>query len=347
MAKQSLAIAWNGLPTYAATLIAEGRNAVGYDFPVIGTKPNVPCTGIEELLPHGLTWIDKGKRTSWEHLGIETPKLLLHSGWRYPHFISLANQVRENGGKVVGFFDNNWKNSLRQKAGSIYFRHFLRKKYFKAWVPGKSGKKLARQLGFPERDIVTGLYSANPKIFAKTTPILERRKQIVFIGQFIQRKNVLNLAQAFAKFSEDHPDWTLRMIGCGPLENQLRNSNGISISPFLPPNSIAKELNSSRFLVLPSFEEHWGLVVHEACLCGCGLILSNKIGAANDFSQKTNTIQIRNLSSDGILASLDSIASLGESDYCAMESTSLDLAKKFDPKNWADSLVKIIEESKC
>ena len=37
---------------------------------------------------------------------------------------------------------------------------------------------------------------------------------------------------------------------------------------------------------MPSLEEHWGLVVHEAALSGCALLLSNRVGAKEDFLEE-------------------------------------------------------------
>lgn len=44
------------------------------------------------------------------------------------------------------------------------------------------------------------------------------------------------------------------------------------------------------FFILPSLREHWGLVVHEASLSGCFLLLSNNTGSINEFSNTKNSI---------------------------------------------------------
>ena len=47
--------------------------------------------------------------------------------------------------------------------------------------------------------------------------------------------------------------------------------------------------NQSLFFILPSIREHWGLVVHEASLSGCFLLLSNNVGSIEEFSNKKNS----------------------------------------------------------
>ena len=45
-------------------------------------------------------------------------------------------------------------------------------------------------------------------------------------------------------------------------------------------------MGNSKCLILPSLEENWGVVVHESSCCGCLLILSNKVGAREEFLNK-------------------------------------------------------------
>lgn len=69
----------------------------------------------------------------------------------------------------------------------------------------------------------------------------------------------------------------------------MPNDNpSIKVYDFLQPEELAKVYQNARCFVLPSFEEHWGLVVHEAALSGCLLLLSNRVGAAKDFLSKDN-----------------------------------------------------------
>ena len=51
-------------------------------------------------------------------------------------------------------------------------------------------------------------------------------------------------------------------------------------------------MNNSKCLVLPSYEDHWGVVVHEGICSGCLLILSNNVGSKMNFLKKMDTFLI-------------------------------------------------------
>lgn len=339
-----IVIAWNGLPLYGAKLIAAAREIIGENFNVIGTHPKVPIMSMDEILSTNLHWLDEGKSYSWKELRLEVPDVFFHTGWRYRHFISLADEVRARGGQVVGMFDNNWKGNFRQILGGIYFRLFLRKKYAAVFVPGFEGRKLARFLGFKKERIFSGLYGSSGEIFSSQIKCSKRPKCFLFVGQFIHRKGVLELVNAYKKFHEHYPEWKLRLIGQGDLADQLRGSPGILVEPFKQPNEIAKVMNEARVLILPSREEHWGLVVHEAALSGCGLLLTSQVGAAKDMSTSRNAIVIDRLSINALMNAMNSFAEMSDEKIELMQSDSLKIATKFGPKVWAEGFVAILKK---
>lgn len=343
MKAEHIAVAWNGLPAYGAHLIQGARLRVGYDFPVIGTRPDVPIWGMEKILNENLYWVKADQIHSWEELGLNVPRLFIHTGWGYAHFISLANEVRAQGGKVVGLFDNSWKGTLRQYIGVAYFRTFLRRKYIGAWVPGGSGRRLASRLGFSPQAIREGLYGANPEIFTYQVPIDQRPKSILFVGRLIDRKGILELVNAFGELRDQHPEWSLVVIGDGPYRDKIEGKKGVKVHPFSQPDVIAQEMNQARVLALPSREEHWGLVVHEAALCGCGLLLTQAVGAGEDLVGSTNGIRIANTSTSEVKETLLRIYNLNPSAWIRASEESVDLARNFGPSRWADEFEKLLE----
>lgn len=343
MKPEDVVVAWNGLPAYGARLIRAGRERSGYDFPVLATKPDIPIQGMESILDGKVTWIDPTSKPSWKDVGVPIPDVFIHTGWAYPFFISLANEVRSNGGKVVGMFDNCWKGNFRQLLGGLYFRIFRRRKYAAAWVPGKSARRLANYIGFSNQWIFEGMYGADQTVFNVKVAPLERPKKLLFVGRLVERKGVLELADAFGKLLEDFPDWSLEIVGTGPLAKKLYGRANVEVRPFQQPDVIAELMNQSRIFVLASKEEHWGLVVHEAALCGCALVLQSSIGAAADLAGKRNAVVFEKTKVNSICDALREILVWNDDRFTSAASESADLAANFGPKIWAKRLEEIVE----
>jgi glycosyltransferase involved in cell wall biosynthesis len=343
MSDVNIVVGWNGLPAYGAHLVQAARENIGVSFPVLGTQPDVPIEGMEDILGDGLLWLEAGRRYTWSELGLEIPDLFVHTGWRYPHFISLADEVREAGGRVVGMFDNCWKGGFRQLFGGLYFRLFMRKKYHAAWVPGRRGMRLARYLGFAQSNIYSGMYGASGKTFKSTVSIEQRSKQIIYVGRLNERKGILELVAGFRRVCSDFPDWRLLVIGAGELEGQIQSSESIELQPFQQPAEVAKLMNDSRIFALASREEHWGLVVHEATLCGCALLLQKSIGAVDDLALDGNAVIFERTEVDLIENAFRSVLSWSAAEFVTAAQVSSEVASGFGPDVWAKQFERIVE----
>jgi len=64
----------------------------------------------------------------------------------------------------------------------------------------------------------------------------------------------------------------------------------IRVESFVQPPELADLMRKARCLVLPSLEEHWGLVLHEATLSGCALAVTTAIGASDDLARAENAV---------------------------------------------------------
>jgi len=338
-----VAIAWHGLPFYAARLIRAGRERYGANIAVIGTRPKVPIQGIEEALGQNVTWIRDDECLNWQEIGISVPRIFFQTGWRYPAFNRLGAEVRKSGGAVVAMVDNRWRGDARQEIGRLVYRLFYRRSFNAVWVPGKGGQRLCREFGVAPESVFTGLYGADSRVFSSQKPICEREKRFLFVGQLIERKGVAELRDAWVAFSEGNPGWSLEVIGSGPLEGMFRNVRGVRVSGFLQPHELAKRLSSSRVLVLPSHEDHWGVVVHEAALSGCALLLSNAVGAAEDLVSARNGILVEPGSSVSLRKGFELLVGKEKRWWLLAERESVRMAKRFGPHRWADQFLRISE----
>jgi glycosyltransferase involved in cell wall biosynthesis len=203
---------------------------------------------------------------------------------------------------------------------------------------------MASNWGYGPEQTATRLYGADPTLFNGGPPMIARLKGFVFVGQFIDRKNVLGLAEAFVDTADQIPEWTLNLCGSGPQADQLPTHPRLLVRGFLQPPELAQILRNARCLVLPSREEHWGLVVHEAALSGCALALSTAVGAADDLARPENAVLFPPGDRRAIAQALVELASWDTARWTAAEETSRRLALGFGPDPFADSVTALVEK---
>lgn len=319
-----ICFAWSGFPQYAARCVGAFADISDEPVAVVATRPVVPIKGMERLCHCSVEWVGQDEETS---IAANNISLLIVSGWGIPSFDRLAKSVRDAGGKVVAMVDNNFRWSFREFIKSVRFRIFLRRKFDAFFVPGRSGRRLLRFYGVPDNLIFEGMYSADGSLFRDGEPLFRRRKKIVYVGQLIERKNVRRLCQAFSDANATQ-DWTLELYGSGPLSDALLREyecETIHIRPFLQPEELAVKYREARVFCLPSLEEHWGVVVHEAALSGCVLLLSEEVGAAEDFLDSANGVLFNAEDVDSLKSALERVF--------AMTDRELDIAQRHSVEN--------------
>ena len=333
-----LAFLWSGLPDYAARQIRAVVDR-GHRVDVIATRPRVPIEGMERSLGQPVRWIEPDESPSFEALGLGAPEVLFQGGYFVRAFNALARQARAVGAPVVLMADNNWDGTLRQRfVDPLRHRLLLVSRFDGVLVPGHSGHRFAAAMGYRADRILTGLYGADPTIFYDGAPLAERDRRILFVGQLNARKNVLPLAHAFAAIADRFPAWELQIAGTGPLEASLPDHPQVRRLGFVQPERLGALLRSARCLALPSLSEHWGLVVHEAALSGCALLLADGIGAADDFCDHANAVRFDPKDARAMRTALERIMGFDASDWRRAQTASLARARAFGPKRFADAV---------
>ncbi|MCM3743942.1 glycosyltransferase [Sporosarcina luteola] len=127
----------------------------------------------------------------------------------------------------------------------------------------------------------TEVFKPIPKVDARTELGLPLDKKIVlFVGNMIQAKGILDLIEAFKMVEEDHPDAVLHMIGSSKdegfmqkLEEHLSEMKiNASHQEPLPQMEVAKWIAAADVFVLPSHHEGFGLVALEAMAVGTTVV---------------------------------------------------------------------------
>lgn len=151
----------------------------------------------------------------------------------------------------------------------------------KAYCSGASNIKLVKMLGFRGNVVKTGgvgLYRRVPQ------PAFEARKSVknfLYVGRLSPEKNLEFLIRVFEKL----PELTLNIVGFGPQEMALKSIAGKNVVFHGPiPNAeLLRYYRESDVFVLPSKSEPWGMVVEEALNNGVPVLLSNRVGCAEEI----------------------------------------------------------------
>lgn len=104
-------------------------------------------------------------------------------------------------------------------------------------------------------------------------------------GQFIDRKNLISLINAFKKITDK--DIRLTLIGSGELKDELESlcsgDERIKIDGFKQRQELPSVYKENDVFVLPSKHDGWALVINEAMASSMPIISNNNVGAFYEF----------------------------------------------------------------
>ena len=83
------------------------------------------------------------------------PDFIFLGGWIHKPYLNIVKTLNI---KTVIAFDNQWRGTLRQIFGCLYFKRKLKKYISNAFVAGQKQFEFARRLGFDDNNITKGLY---------------------------------------------------------------------------------------------------------------------------------------------------------------------------------------------
>jgi len=148
-------------------------------------------------------------------------------------------------------------------------------------VVGKSGRRYLRGLGVSSTRIVEVPYVADTRLFLASglqRSAMETRR-LLYVGQLIARKGILQFLQQLIAWSECHASQTceLWLVGDGPLRPQLEalhTPSNLQVKFFanVPYDHLPGLYAHAGICVLPTLADTWGLVVNEALAAGLPVI---------------------------------------------------------------------------
>jgi len=116
----------------------------------------------------------------------------------------------------------------------------------------------------------------------------KKEYDIIFSGQFIERKMPFFSLEIVKKLKEYKRDLRILLIGSGPLEDKiLKELNESKIDydfpGFVQQENLPKYYASSKLLLFPTQSDPWGIIANEASAVGTPVITCDNAGVANDL----------------------------------------------------------------
>ncbi|MGC4016761.1 MAG: glycosyltransferase family 4 protein [Luteolibacter sp.] len=120
--------------------------------------------------------------------------------------------------------------------------------------------------------------------------------QVVFlcVGALIERKGVRELVEAgriLASRGARH--FKVRLVGAGPLRSELEAAAAdlpwLEVKPFVEAGELVREYQQADVFVLPTYDDTYAVVVHEAACCGLALLVSERAGAVEVLVRDQNS----------------------------------------------------------
>jgi len=218
----------------------------------------------------------------------EKPDIIIAAGFT-PTIIFAFIYSKLSSKKFIVFTDS-WLHSVQQ----LKFYHRLIRKYIipradASIAVGKKGVKYLLKYGSNLKSIFISPLAIDNSYYLKFyKPIDKKKFDVIFSGQFIERKMPFFVIEVLKGLQEKNYNVKFLLIGSGPLEReiikQLVEYNICYIYPgFIQQEDLPKYYSNSKLLLFPTTDDPWGLVANEACAVGTPVITCENAGVANDL----------------------------------------------------------------
>lgn len=277
------------------------------------------------------------------------PIVLVVAGWSCSIYKQVSKVIlHRNICPVVCAIDTQYLKRLKQIAGIIASKFFIRNTFSHIWIPGPRQYEFARLLGYSRDRIIFNSLSGNTDIFKKAS--IEHKKEnypkrILYVGRFSKEKGIELLIDAW-NACLDRKGWILTFVGNGPMEKKLRNNVDVEVYPFMDQTALTNLAEQSGCFILPSTYEPWALVLHEFAAAGLPIICTDTCGASDTFViNRYNGFIIKSNCVESIKDQISRIVRMPINEMISFSYRSRLLSERISPQISAMSLLGILNEN--
>jgi len=185
-------------------------------------------------------------------------------------------------------------------------------------------------------------------------PVFEKKGKCIYLGKLIQLKNI----SAILKYMEHNKEADVKIdfVGDVPMSDPkgerikkeiLRAAKQDSRINYLGKwckEQIQNNLQQYDFLILPSLEEKFGIVLIEALACGVPCIVSNAFGPREIIKDGYSGFVFDLKDKDGFAKAMKRASLLSDEAYAKMCEHALEESKKYSSEHLIKEWVSLIKE---
>jgi glycosyltransferase involved in cell wall biosynthesis len=162
-------------------------------------------------------------------------------------------------------------------------------------VTGDSGARYLRSLGIGDRKIFKIAYTTDISRFlsAALTRSAQNAGRLLYVGQLIERKGLLQFLQILSRWAALHPDRKVEFVvaGNGPLREKLESCETpdnlkIVFLGNVDYHELPAVYMEAGIFVLPTLADTWAVVVNEAMAAGLPILGSIYGQAVSELVQE-------------------------------------------------------------
>jgi glycosyltransferase involved in cell wall biosynthesis len=260
--------------------------------------------------------------------------------------IPIILRVETNFEDKINFF----KKIIKYFILNIFFKYIN----FFLYI-GTLNKKFYLDLRVNKNKLYPSPYAVDNHFFANKQKVKVtinkkfKKKIILFVGKFIERKNILEFLNLAILFKNDIR-FNFLMVGHGhqiDLCNQLIKNNKLSnikIAGFKNQIELKEIYKKSFLLIVPSKYETWGLVVNEAMASGLPVICSRNCSSSRDLIINGKTGYVYNLGDLKLVQEIINFLANNKKKYLELVNNINKHIKNFSFSHTIKSLDKILYE---
>ena len=213
----------------------------------------------------------------------------------------------------------------------------------------QKNKEFLLSIGVDEHKLFFAPTCVDVDFFNKNV-VHEGQKSFIFVGKFIERKNILPIMKEFIRQNRKD-DIEIVLIGGGHLQKELMelaNSTDynfkIKIYGFLSQHEIKNLLSVASILFLPSKFDSSPKVVHEAIASCVPVVISNGVHTASELSNiNSEVVKVVELGPNFTENFVETCYKLHKHRHLISYDSFIRLNELYSPKNWIKGLKQLIK----
>jgi glycosyltransferase involved in cell wall biosynthesis len=229
-------------------------------------------------------------------------------------------------------------------------------------APSSGTVELMRSLGIREDRIALAPYCVDNEWWIEQSAKVDRKAvrarwnvsddalAILFCAKLQPWKRPQDLLRAFAQIVDLNA--YLVFAGEGPLRSALESEacllgidHRVRFLGFVNQSGLPEIYTASDIFVLPSGHEPFGVVVNEAMLCRCPVIVSDRVGAGVDLVREAETGFVYPSGNVEALAAVLSVALADRDKLKEMSHAAATRMETWSPREYLEATVRAVEQA--